>query len=66
MDENKTAWVDICEITKHYLPISKRKARRFVLSYLPIKRVGNRILVERSKLEELLADPDREQFPLYV
>ncbi len=66
MDENKTAWVDICEITKHYLPISKRKARRFALSYLPIKRVGNRILVERSKLEELLADPDRERFPIYV
>lgn len=59
-----TAWVDICEITKRYLPISRRKARKFVSLYLTPKRVGNRIYVERAQLEKILADPDRELFPL--
>ena len=59
-----TAWVDINEITKKYLPISKRKARKFVSLYLTPKRVGNRIYVERTQLETLLANPDRELFPL--
>lgn len=62
--ETKTAWVDICEITRSYLPISKRKARKFVELYCTSKRVGNRIYVERAQLEELLADPNRERFPL--
>lgn len=59
-----TAWVDITEITKRYLPISRRKARKFVSLYLTPKRVGNRIYVERMQLENLLTDPDRELFPL--
>lgn len=62
--EQTTAWVDITEITKTYLPISRRKARKFVSLYLSPKRVGNRIYVERAQLEKILADPDREQFPL--
>ena len=64
MDKQKTAWVDICEIVRVYLPISKRKARKFAELYLTPKRVGNRIYVERTQLEALLADPDRECFPL--
>ena len=59
-----TAWVDITEITQTYLPISKRKARKFVNLYLSPIRVGNRIYVERAQLERLLSDPDREIFPL--
>lgn len=66
MQEPKTAWVDICELTTCYLPISKRKARKFVDLYLSPKRVGNRIYVEREQLERLLADPDRVSFPLDV
>ena len=66
MQKQKTAWVDICELTTCYLPISKRKARKFVELYLTPKRVGNRIYVERTQLEALLADPDRECFPLDV
>lgn len=66
MDKQKTAWVDICELTTCYLPISKRKARKFVELYLTPKRVGNRIYVERTQLEQLLADPDRASFPLDV
>ncbi len=59
-----TAWVDISEITQTYLPISRRKARKFVSLYLSPKRVGNRIYVERKQLERILTDPDRELFPL--
>lgn len=66
MEKRKTAWVDISSIVREYLPVSKRKARKFVDLYLTPKRVGNRIYVERAQLEQLLADPDRESFPLDV
>ena len=66
MEKRKTAWVDISSIVREYLPVSKRKARKFVDLYLSPKRVGNRIYVEREQLERLLADPDRENFPLDV
>lgn len=66
IEERRTEWVDICEITRRYLPISKRKARKFVDLYLTSKRVGNRIYVERQQLERLLTDPDRESFPLDI
>ena len=62
--KNKSAMVDISEITEYYLPVSKRKARKFVLMYLEPKRIGNRIYVERDKLEQLLRDPGKERFPL--
>lgn len=64
--KRQTEWVDICELTACYFPFSKRKARKFVELYLTPKRVGNRIYVERQQLEQLLADPDRECFPLDV
>lgn len=66
MEKRKTAWVDIPCIVREYLPVSKRKARKFVDLYLTPKRVGNRIYVEREQLERLLADPDRESFPLDI
>ena len=63
--ERQTAWVDISNIVEQYLPISKRKARKFVEMYCSSKKiVGGRIYVERRQLEQLLADPDRERFPL--
>ena len=65
-EKRQTEWVDICELTACYLPVSKRKARKFVELYLSPKRVGNRIYVERAQLEKLLADPERERFPLDV
>lgn len=61
---NHSALVGISEITERYLPISKRKARKFVSLYLEPKRIGNRIFVERDKLETLLRNPERELFPL--
>lgn len=65
-EKRKTEWVDICELTACYLPVSKRKARKFVDLYLTPKRVGNRIYIQRAQLERLLADPDRENFPLDI
>lgn len=66
MEKRKTAWVDISSIVQEYLPISRRKARKFVDLYLTPIRVGNRIYVEREQLEQLLSDPGRENFPLDV
>ena len=65
MTEIKTSTlVGITEITEKYLPISKKKARKFVSLYLDPKRIGNRIFVDRKKLEALLIDSEREIFPL--
>lgn len=58
--------VDINEIVACYLPMSKRKARKFVSLYLETKRIGNRIYVDRAQLEDLLRDPNRADFPLDV
>ena len=66
MKENLSTMVGITEITKTYLPISKRKARKFVSLYMDPKRIGNRIYVDRQQLETLLADPDRANFPLHL
>ena len=63
---NNSKLVSISEITTRYLPISKKRARRFVMLYLDAKYIGNRIFVERDKLETLLSDPDRDRFPLDV
>ena len=62
--EQKHAMVGISEIVSTYLPMSKRKARKFVALYLEPKRIGNRIYVDRAALEALLQNPDRGEFPL--
>ena len=61
--KNRSALVGIGEITRDYLPVSKRKVRKFVALYLEPKRIGNRIFVERAQLEALLKS-EREKFPL--
>ena len=66
MDNNKSALVGVAEITRCYLPVSKKKARKFISLYLEPKRIGNRLYVNRAELEQLLADPDRENFPLNI
>ena len=66
MEEKRSVLVDISEIVASYLPMSRKKARKFVSLYLDSKKIGNRIYVERAKLEELLTDPNREDFPLEV
>lgn len=66
MEKRNTEWIDICELVSVYLPVSKRKARKFVELYCKVKRVGSRIYVERKQLESLLSNPDRENFPLLM
>lgn len=63
-EPNRSHLVDISQIIKEYLPVSRRKARMFIHLYLDSKKIGNRIYVERDKLEALLRDSDRDEFPL--
>lgn len=63
--KNKTALVDINEITECYLPICKRNARKFVYMYLQPIKIGNRIYVDREQLESLLHDSNIDDFPLH-
>ena len=60
----KRQYIDINEVVQSYLPMSKKKARKFVIRYLDHKRIGNKIYVDRIKLEELLKREDVESFPL--
>lgn len=61
---NRSKLVGITEISKVYLPISKKRVRKFVSLYLDPVFIGNRMFVERARLEALLDDPHRERFPL--
>ena len=63
-EKNKSTLVGITEISKVYLPISKKRIRKFVSIYLDPIVIGNRLFVDRAKLEALLNDPSRERFPL--
>ena len=60
----KRQYIDINEVIESYLHMSKKKARKFVIRYLDHKRIGNKIYVDRIKLEELLKSEDVESFPL--
>ena len=60
----KRQYIDINEVVQSYLPMSKKKARKFVQQYLEPKRIGTKIYVDRIKLEELLQNEDKERFPL--
>lgn len=60
----KRQYLTISEIQDEYLPISKKKIRILVKKYLPIRMLGNRIFVDRAKLEELLASEDGQRLDL--
>ena len=64
MKEAKRQYVTISEIQDEYLPISKKKIRILVRKYLPTRMLGNRIFVDREKLEELLAREDGQRLDL--
>ena len=66
MEQRKSALVDINEIVAGYLPVSRKKARKFISQYLDVKKIGNRLYVSREQLEALLADSSRKEFPLEV
>lgn len=63
---NQSKLVGITEISKVYLPISKKRIRKFVSIYLDPVYIGNRIFVDRAKLEALLTDSVRDKFPLDI
>ena len=62
----KRQYIDINEVIENYLPMSKKKARKFVIRYLDHKRIGNKIYVDRIKLEELLKREDVESFQAFL
>ena len=47
-------YLAISDIQREYLPISKKKIRELVKEHLYVKKIGNRIYVERVALEALL------------
>lgn len=57
-------YLTISEIQDEYLPISKKKIRILVKKYLPTRMLGNRIFVDRAKLEELLSSEDGQRLDL--
>lgn len=48
-------YLNINDIQREYLPISKKKRREFVKEHLYVKLIGGRIYVERAALETLLS-----------
>lgn len=60
----KRQYVTVAEIQEEYLPISKKKIRVLVKKYLPTRMLGNRLFVDRQKLEELLASEDGQKLEL--
>lgn len=52
--------VDVAEIQRRYLPMSKRRIRKIILQYTRTVRIGNKIFADRKQVEQLLTDPDRE------
>lgn len=60
----KRQYLTISEIQDEYLPISKKKIRILVKKHLPTRMLGNRIFVDRAKLEELLSSEDGQRLDL--
>lgn len=53
-NEMTTQWIDVNEIQKNYLPISKKAIRKMLKVNLDIARTGKKMLVERKQLEDFL------------
>ena len=47
-------YLNIDDIQKEYLPMSKKKLRIFAKKYLDVKIIGNRMFVECEQLESIL------------
>lgn len=60
----KRTLVGISELVDTYLPMSKRKARKFAKTYLNPIWIGNQMYVERELLEALLDGINGNNFPL--
>ena len=53
-EEKQTQWIDVNEIQKNYLPISKKAIRKILKENLDIARTGKKILVERQQFLDFL------------
>lgn len=56
----QSMYVDINQIQSMYLPLSKKRLRRFVKERFHVIRAGRKLLVERSQIEEYLKSQDTE------
>lgn len=59
--EEKPLYISIRDVQKEYLPmLSIKRIRKLVTFHVHTLRIGNRILVDREQLDQLLHDEDRE------
>ena len=63
-NHQKRTLVGISELVDTYLPMSKRKARKFAKTYLNPIWIGNQMYVDRALLEALLDGMNGDKFPL--
>lgn len=62
--KNQSTLVGITEVVERYIPMSRRKARKFAKKYLDPIWIGNRMYVDRKLLEALLDGLNGTKFPL--
>jgi hypothetical protein len=63
-EEDKTEdsfLIDINEIQKKYIPLSKKKIRSIVNTYFHTIRCGSKILVERDEVIDFISNKDRDK-----
>lgn len=57
----KPLYVSIKDIQRDYLPmLSLKRIRKLATIHVHTLRIGNKILVDREQIENLLRDEDRE------
>jgi len=47
-------YISIDDIQKEYLPMSKKRIRMMVKKHLAVKKIGNKLFVEREDFEAFL------------
>ena len=62
--ESTRMYIGITEIQEKYLPFSKKKITAFVKKYVPYRKIGRSVYVEREALEAILKSNDQVNFSL--
>ena len=52
--------MNVDDIQKQYLPISKKKIRTLIKTHLSVKLIGGRMFVEREELEKFLRNRESD------
>lgn len=47
-------YIGIGDIQKEYLPMSKKRIRMMVKKHLAVKKIGNKLFVDRTEFEDFL------------